>query len=103
MKKNVNHPEEMSATELARATRQFDRSFVFEKARPMTEPERAQECELRRGRPKIGKGGKRISISLESDLLREADAMAKKKGVNRSELIADFVMTGLKRRAGSSP
>ena len=102
MKKKARHPEQMSAAELARATRQFDRQFVFERARPMTQAERAQERQLRRGRgrPKIGKGAKKISISLESGLLREADALAKKKGVNRSELIADFVIAGLRRKAG---
>jgi hypothetical protein len=65
----------------------------------MTLAEKAQEQELRhgRGRPKIGKGAKKISISLEGDLLHKADALAKKKGVNRSELIAGFVAAGLKR------
>ncbi len=102
MKKNARHPEEMSAAELAQATRQFDRPFVFEKARPMSAVERAQERKMRRrrGRPKVGKGARKISISLERDLLRETDALARKKGVNRSELIAGFVMTGLKRKAG---
>src|SRR5439155_24121470 len=61
MKKKAKHPEEMSAAELARATRQFDQPFVFERARPMTNAERAQEGALRRrrGRPKVGKGAKK--------------------------------------------
>jgi len=102
MKKRAEHPEDMSAAELARATKRFDQPFVFQKARPMTQAERAQERELRRGRgrPKIGKGARKVSISLESDLLRETDALAKKKGVNRSELITDFVIAGLRRKAG---
>ncbi len=102
MKKNAKHPEEMTAAELARATRRFDKSFVFESARAMTASERAHERKLRRGRgrPKIGRGSRKISISLEQELLHETDALAKKKGLNRSELIADFVMAGLKRKAG---
>jgi len=102
MKKKAKHPEEMTAAELARATKRFDQPFVFERARPMTAAERAQERNLRRGRgrPKVGKGARKISISLEQDLLQKTDALAKKRGVNRSELIADFVMTGLKRQAG---
>jgi hypothetical protein len=100
MKKNLKHPEELSAAELARATKQFDRPFVFERARPMCTAERAQERKLRRGRPKIGKGARKISISLEGDLLREADALARRKGMNRSELIAGILMSGLKRKAG---
>jgi hypothetical protein len=100
MKKAAKHPEDMSASELAQATKEFDQPFIFEKARPMTSAERAEERMLRRGRPRIGKGARKISISLEGDLLKKTDAMAKKKGVNRSELIARFVMVGLTRRVG---
>jgi hypothetical protein len=101
MKKSGKHPEEMSAAQLARATRAFDEPFAFEKARPMTTAERAEERKLRRrrGRPKVGAGARKVSISLEGSLLRKADALAKKEGVNRSELIAGFVMAGLRRRA----
>ena len=101
MKRIGKHPEEMSAAELARATREFDEPFVFEKARPMTTAERAEERKLRRrrGRPKVGAGARKVSISLEGRLLRKADALAKKEGVNRSELIAGFVMAGLRRKA----
>ena len=97
MKRTSKHPELMTAAELARATRQFDDQFVFEKARPMTAAERTEEQKLRRGRgrPKIGRGARKVSISLEGDLLKKTDALAKKKGVNRSELIARFVATGL--------
>jgi hypothetical protein len=101
MKKTKKHFEEMTAAELARATREFDRPFAFERARPLRKTERSAERKLRRGRgrPKVGKGAKKISISLEADLLRAADALARKKGVHRSELIAGFVMAGLKRKA----
>lgn len=74
--------------EVAPARKQFDQPFVFERARPLTSAERSQERKLRRGRPKIGKGAKKVSISLESKLLREADALARKRGMNRSQLIA---------------
>jgi hypothetical protein len=95
--KNVKHPEEMSAGELAEATREYDKPFAFEKTRPMTRAERAEERNLRRGRPRIGQGAKKISISLERGLLRDADALARKRGVKRSKLIAGFVVAGLKR------
>jgi len=97
MKKNVKHPEDMSAAELAEATREFEQPYAFAKARPMTPAERAVERGLRRGRPKIGQGAKKISISLERGVLREADALARKRGVKRSALIAGFVVAGLKR------
>jgi hypothetical protein len=101
MKRNDKHPEEMTTAELVRATREFDQPFVFEKARPMTRAERVEERKLRshRGRPKTGAGARKVSISLEDGLLRKADALAKKEGVNRSELIAGFVIAGLKRKA----
>ena len=99
MRRPSKHPEEMSAAELARATKQFERPFVFARARPMTATERAQERKLRRGRPKIGKGVKKISISVELDLLRQADAMARRKGINRSKLITDCLLSGMRRKA----
>lgn len=99
MKKLSKHFEEMNASELAHATREFDRPFVFEKARSMTAAQRLQERKLRRGRPKVGKGARKISISLEGELLHKADALAKKKGLNRSQLITGFVIEGLRRKA----
>ena len=98
MKPATKHPEEMSAAELSRATKEFDKPFVFENTRPMTPAERAQERKLRGGpgRPKIGKGARKISVSLEAELLRRTDSLAKRRGVNRSELIATFVAAGLR-------
>ncbi len=95
MRRQRKHPEDMSAAELARATKEFDKPFVFEKARPMTRAEHAVERKLRRGRPKLGKGVTKISISLEGDLLAKTDALAKQRGLKRSELIACFVEAGL--------
>ncbi len=90
----------MSAAELAEATKQYD-AMVIDKTRPLNRQERElwEQAKRGRGRPKIGKGARKISISLESDLLHKADALAKEKGVNRSELIAGFVAAGLKRKA----
>ena len=101
MKKTTKHPEEMSAAELAQATKEFDDPFAFEKARRMTTAERAEERRLRRGRgrPKIGAGARKVSISLEGELLKQADVLAKKRGMRRSELIASFVVAGLRRKA----
>jgi hypothetical protein len=61
MKKRSRTFGAMTAAELARATREFDRSFAFERARPMRKSELAEERKLRRGRgrPKVGKGGEK--------------------------------------------
>ena len=96
MKKTTKHPEDMTLDELTRATRKFDRPFIFEKARPMTTHERAPERKLRRPKARNGHQPQKISISLEGNLLRKADAPAKKKGIKRSQLIAHFVMAGLR-------
>jgi hypothetical protein len=96
----AKHPEKMSAAELARATKGFDRPFIYQKARPMTPTERAQERQLRGpGRPKKGRGSRKVSISLEGELLDRTDALARKHGMHRSELIARFVAAGLLRKA----
>jgi hypothetical protein len=62
---------EMNKAELAKATREFDREFVADKARRMNASERAEERRARRrGRPQNGKGSKKIHITLELGLLR---------------------------------
>ena len=67
----------------------------------MTPPECAQERALRRGRPRIGQGSSKISISLERGVLRHADALARIWGAKRSELIAGSVVAGRKRAGGT--
>ncbi|MGA2231145.1 MAG: hypothetical protein ABSH22_09635 [Tepidisphaeraceae bacterium] len=99
MKKLTKHPEDMSADELAEATKRFDRPFVFEQARPMTKDERAEEQRLRNKRSRNGTDHRRISVSLEQRVLDKADALAKKSGIKRSELISRLVAAGLAKGA----
>ena len=91
---------QMSAAELAESTKAYD-EIVIDKTRTLNAKERRlwEQAKRGRGRPKVGKGAKKISISLESELLQKADAMARKRGLNRSELITGFVVAGLKRKA----
>jgi hypothetical protein len=91
----------MTADELARATEEYD-GIVIDKTRPLNAKERKlwQQAKRGRGRPKVGRGARKVSISLEGSLLERADAAAKKSGVNRSELIAELMELGLRRRAG---
>ena len=61
--------------------------------RPMTRKQRAEHMRPRKpGRPKVGKGVKVISLSVEKDLLKQADLYARRHGMKRTELVA----TGLK-------
>ena len=56
--------------------------------KPMTRKERAEHLRPKRvGRPKLGQGVKVISLSLERDLLKRADAYAKANGMKRSEMV----------------
>jgi len=91
---------EMTKDELAAATREFDREFIAEKARPMTAQERAEEKRARRrGRAPAEDKSEKIHITLKSSLLKEADRIAKQKGLGRSELIAQALATILGRKA----
>jgi hypothetical protein len=84
---------EMTAQELAEATKQFDEPFVADQSRPLTPAEREQWNRVRRkrGRPKIGQGFKRVSLSLEQGLLKRATALARKRGISRSHLFAQML------------
>jgi hypothetical protein len=74
----------MTADELVEATRQFGRERVAETFRPMTPAEaavwEAAAKKRPRGRPRVGKGVKVISVRTEAGLLERADALAKKHG-----------------------
>jgi hypothetical protein len=78
---------EMNAAELAAATKEFDEPFAVDKSRGLTPAER-RHWKRQRGRPKIGQGFQRISVSIEKGLLKKADAFAKKCRISRSRLLA---------------
>ena len=95
----ATRPHSHMTAELAEATKQYDQ-MVIDKTRPLNERERKlwERAKRGRGRPRIGRGVKKIRISLESDLLRRADAAARQEGLNRSELISGLVAAGLRRK-----
>jgi hypothetical protein len=88
----------MNPAELERLAGEFDApdySPRFLKASP--EEQRRHDAVLRRakrrrGRPIVGKGARRIQVSLERTLLAQADELARQRRISRSELIA----TGLR-------
>lgn len=88
---------EMTTKELAEATKQFDEPFVVDKSRPLTVAEREQwrRARRKRGRPKVGQGFKRVSVSLEKGLLKRATALAKKRRLSRSKLFAQMLESAL--------
>ena len=106
MKKRKKAYWEMTADELAEATQEFDREGVAETFRPMTTAEAAVwEAAVKkrpRGRPRVGKGIKVISLGIEAGLLERADALAKKRGISRAKLVAEGLERVLARGAGQS-
>ena len=62
-------------------------------SRPMNPAERQRWNRIKKkmGRPKIGRGAKVVSLSIEADLLQRIDAYAKRHGLNRSELFIQGV------------
>jgi hypothetical protein len=102
---------EMKATELAEATKQFDREMVIEESRPLSAAMRTalNKSNRRRGRPKVGKGARVISLSVESGLLSKADRLSRQLKISRAQLFAFSVRQlldahdlGHKRSARSS-
>jgi hypothetical protein len=99
----------LNARELAAATAEFDREFVIDEFKPLTPAQRRQWNRIRRraGRPRVGRGAKVVSVSIERSLLEEADRFCRRKRVSRALLIALGLRTVLaeasrhrRRRAG---
>jgi hypothetical protein len=88
---------EMTAQELADATKRFETAFVADQSRPLTPIEREQWKRVRRkrGRPKVGQGSKRVTLSIEQGLLKRATALAKRRRISRSQLIAQALEEAL--------
>ena len=93
---------EMTAAELAEATKQFDEPFAVDSSRPLTPAEREQWKRVKRklGRPKVGLGHKRVSLSMELRLLKRATALAKKRHISRSKLFAEAIEAVLAEENG---
>ena len=88
---------EMTTQEIDEATKQFDEPMVADKYRPLTPAEREQwkRVKGKRGRPKVGQGHKRVSVSLEQGLLERATALARKRRISRSKLLAQVLEQAL--------
>jgi hypothetical protein len=99
-KKNAKKYWEMTAAELAEATKEFDEPFVGSKGRRMNSAERKQEQRFRMklGRPRQGKGAKAVSVTIEQGLLSRTDAHAKRLGLSRAQFIARSLEQALRRK-----
>ena len=99
MNTNKKPYDQMTTAELREATKEFDRELPAGPdglpGRPLNAAERKQWEAVRKkmGRPKVGKGVKRVMISLEAGLLKQSDLFARKHQLNRSQMIS----AGLRR------
>ena len=90
-------PWDMTKEELVEFTAQFDREFV--KTEPLTQEmrDRLKKAIRRPGRPRVGKGAKSISVTIEQTILDKADRFAQRIGISRAQLITSGIvcfMTG---------
>lgn len=84
---------EMTTEELARATKALDEPLVVDQSRPLSAAEREQWRRVKqgRGRTKLGPGFKRISVQIEQGLLDRITALARKRRISRSRLLAQVL------------
>jgi len=90
---------EMTTAELRDATREFDSGDGGPAVKPSPDTlARHQRARVkgRRGRPLVGQGAKRVSVSIEIRRLRHIDEAAGRLGLTRSQFIANAVEKQLK-------
>jgi hypothetical protein len=85
--------------------RDLDKELVADTFRPLTPTERKawRRLQRKRGRPRRGQGAKVISVSVERELLRRADHLAKRNGLTRARLIELGLRTLLRAAAARAP
>ena len=100
MRKQEKKWSDLSASELRKATRQYDEEFTADvESKPLNVAQKKIHQQARKvGRPKVGKGSAIVSLSVEKTLLARADAYAKRQGLGRSELF----IRGLKSLIGAA-
>jgi hypothetical protein len=82
--------DQMNTAGLDEAMKEYDQPFSFEKGKPLSAAGKAVHLRAaKRGRPLIGKGSERINITIERGLLKQADALAKKRKIGWRERRVD--------------
>ena len=73
-----------------RIAAEFDRENVIDTFKPLSPAQRRQwaKAKRKRGRPVVGQGSRIVSLSMELGLLQKADALAKREGLTRAQLVA---------------
>lgn len=92
----------MTPQELDRLAAPFDREIDASELKPLTPAMRAAETRAkrkRRGRPRVGKGAKRVLITMEQGLLDAVNQHIRRKNLTRAAFIAHAVRTELAKSA----
>ncbi len=83
---------------------EFDREFVVDTFRPLSAAQRRQWNRIRAktgrakpGRPRVGGGVERVSVTIERSLLKLEDREAKRLGISRARLIAMGLQEGMRK------
>jgi hypothetical protein len=85
---------EMTAEELGEATREFDREMPGLPGKPLTSAMRKRLANAnKRALSRRSQCLEHLPVILDHELVRKADAMAKKLHITRSELIAQALRT----------
>ncbi|MFN0137062.1 MAG: hypothetical protein ACKVS9_13205 [Phycisphaerae bacterium] len=79
---------DLSDAQLEELAKHLDQELVIEQFSTPTAAQRQQWQRARRGRPVVGGGAERISLTIERGLLHEADELRADTGLNRSQLVA---------------
>lgn len=79
----------MNPSELAEATAAYGQEMTIDNFKPLTGDARRRWERARRkpGRPRRGRGVKVISVTVEQELLKRSDELARSLGVSRARLI----------------
>ena len=99
--KTVRKPlTRMTASRLAEATK-IAKDIDFDDTKPLSPAMASAWDRAKRGpgRPRIGEGAEKVLISMEKRLLLVTDSLAKRKGLDRSKLIALAIRELLEREA----
>jgi len=86
----VTKYEKMRPKERQAVTAKFDQELTVEEPRPLSAEERTLWAKARRkpGRPRVGRGARVISVSVERQLLGRSDALAQRLGISRASLVS---------------
>ena len=104
MKKNISKTNRKSVIDRFIALPDAEKERIYQeieaespeqrlaRSRPLNASERRQwrrfKAKTKIGRPKVGRGAKTISLTVEKGLLSRADAYAKRHGLTRAKLVA---------------